>query len=86
MNHKVEKETLRIETADDLVEALRYFAIPEWGESGPVLTFPDGLPLVSLTHVQRTSEDGTVTSELILSDECPEGAIPPRSYSCFKMG
>jgi hypothetical protein len=86
MERKVEKVTLIVEDAEDLVEALRYFYILEWEDAGPALTFPDGLPLVSLTHVQRTFEDGTITSELIFSDECPEGALPTRSYSYHKMG
>lgn len=86
MKTKVEKETLRVEDAEDLVEALRYFYIPEWEDAKPALSFPDGLPLVSLTHLQKTAEDGTVTSELVFSDICPEDALPTHMYSYHKMG
>lgn len=86
MGCEVVKETLRIETVGDLYEALRHFSIPEWEDLEPGLTFPDGLPLASLTHIQRLAEDGTVSSELILSDVCPSGAVPPSLYNCFKMG
>jgi hypothetical protein len=86
MTRNVEKETLRVENAEDLVEALRYFYIPEWEDAKPALSFPDGLPLVSITHVQRTSDDGTITSELVFSDDCPENALPTNMYSYHKMG
>jgi hypothetical protein len=86
MERRIEKETLKVEDAEDLVEAIRYFYVREWEDVRPALTFPDGLPLVSLTHVRRTFEDGITSSELIFSDECPEDALPTRSYSYHKMG
>jgi hypothetical protein len=68
MKDKVEKGTLRIHSVEDLYEAIQHFA-RMYGIEESKLTFPDGLPLVSLTYVRRTFKDGTRTSELILSDQ-----------------
>jgi hypothetical protein len=68
MKSKVKKETLRIRSVEDLHEAIQHFD-KMYGIEESKLTFPDGLPLVSLTYVRRTFKDGARTSELIFSDQ-----------------
>lgn len=68
MKVKVEKETLRIRSVEDLYEAIKHFD-RMYGIEESNLVFPDGLPLVSITYVRRTFKDGTLTSALILSDQ-----------------
>jgi hypothetical protein len=68
MKDKVEKRTLKIHSVEDLYEAIQHFD-RMYGIEESKLTFPDGLPLVSLTYVRRTFKDGARTSELIFSDQ-----------------
>jgi hypothetical protein len=76
MGVRVPKETLKIASVEDFHNAIQYFDNQVHDLADAVLTFPDGLRVASLTCVERTFEDGTTETELVLSDvdegiECP---------------
>jgi hypothetical protein len=79
MKGKVEIETLRIRSVEDLYRAILYLD-QMYGTEESTLAFPDGLPLVSLTYVRRALRDGTRTSELVFSDRWPKGAAPSKGF------
>jgi hypothetical protein len=79
MRAKTEKETLRIRSVEDLHEAILYLD-QMYGVGESTLAFPDGLPLVSLTYMQRMLMDGTKTSVLVFSDRWPEGAVVSKGF------
>lgn len=83
MECKVEKETLRIESVEELCLAIQYLD-EMYGAEESRLTFPDGHLLVSLTRVWRAFQDGTETTELILSDRWPEGAAPSKGFEAHR--
>ena len=83
MKDKVKRETLRIRSVEDLYLAILYLD-QTYGTEESKLMFPDGLPLVSLTRVQRTHKDGTETSELVFSDRWPKGAAPSKAFEIHR--
>jgi len=83
MKCRVKKETLRIRSVEDLYLAILYLD-QMYGTEESTLTFPDGLPLVSLTRVSRTFKDGTETIEIVFSDHWPEGTYPSKAFETHR--
>ncbi len=83
MECRVDKETLRIRSVQDLYFAIDYLD-QMYGVEDSRLTFPDGHLLVGLTRVRRTFQDGTETIELIFSDRWPEGVAPSKGFEAHR--
>jgi hypothetical protein len=67
MGVRTVRETLKIRTIEELHNSIQYFDHVYGLEEGTV-TFPDGLPLASVTYLSQEFEDGTSADQLILSD------------------
>lgn len=75
MTTSVVKETLKIESAKDLHTAIQYFD-KMFSLEQTTIVFPDGLPLARIALLEWTSENGTKTKELVLSDAIAEEEYP----------
>jgi len=75
MGKTTKKETLKIESIEDLHTSIQYFDAM-YGLEEVTVTFSDGLPLASLTYLRQELDDGTTEAQLILSD-VPEGEECP---------
>jgi hypothetical protein len=84
MKSKVQKETIRIRSVVGLHGAIEYFHTM-YGLEATKVTLSDGLPVVSVTHVWKTMRDGTKSSEIILSDRWPKGAIESKTYEIYRV-
>ena len=84
MRAKTKKETIRVRYVAGLHGAIEYFDTM-YGLEGVKATLPDGLPLVSVTYLRRTMENGTITSELVLSDRWPRGAVESKTYEIYRV-
>jgi hypothetical protein len=83
MKSKVEKETLRIRSVEDLFLAILYLD-EMYGVEESTLTFPDGHLLVSVTRVHRAFKNGAETIKLVFSDRWPEGAAPSKAFESHR--
>lgn len=83
-NRNTKKEAVRIRSVADLHGAIEYFDAM-YGVENAELILPDGRPLVTMSFVQRTREDGARASQLIVSDKWPRGMRNSARYRLYNV-